>query len=169
MTPPANKPLPRASVPAEPAARRARGLEIIAMEGAVGETISCAVFLSAQRFAEERATKAALGSILRDEVLHARMSWEILAVVVPTLADEEKEALHRHVSWGLGAIEQTHMLPVLRRLERGEAFEPAWAALGVVEPERRVNAFYGALEKRVVPGLDRLGLDGERAWRDRYC
>ncbi len=130
VTPPANKPLARAALPATPAARRARGLEIIAMEGAVGETISCAVFLSAQRWAEEPATKAALASILRDEVLHARMSWEILRVVVPTLADEEKEALHRYVSWGLGAIEQTHMLPVLRRLERGDAFGGAGRARG---------------------------------------
>ncbi|HVY44703.1 MAG TPA: ferritin-like domain-containing protein, partial [Minicystis sp.] len=166
---PANRPLPRAAVPSDPVARRARGLEIVAMEGAVGETISSAVFLTAQRHAEEPATRTALGAILRDEVLHARMSWEILGVVAPTLDDAAREALRTHVSWGLGALEQSHMLPVLKRLERGDRFEPAWAALGVVHPEHRVNAFYGALEKRVLPSLDGLGLDGQGAWRDRYA
>jgi len=38
----------------------------------------------------------------------------------------------------------------------------------VLAPETRVEAFYAAIEQLVVPHLDRLGLDGARAWRDRY-
>jgi len=56
----------------------------------------------------------------------------------------------------------------LERLERREPFDPAYAALGVLAPEARVDAFYAAVEHLVVPRLERLGLDGNRAWRDRY-
>jgi hypothetical protein len=32
----------------------------------------------------------------------------------------------------------------------------------------RVETFYAAVERLVVPRLTRLGLDGRRAWNDRY-
>jgi hypothetical protein len=45
---------------------------------------------------------------------------------------------------------------------------PAYAALGVPNPEARVEAFYFAVERFVVRRLTRLGLDGPLAWMDRY-
>ena len=59
-------------------------------------------------------------------------------------------------------------LPALRRLEAGEPFDPAFAALGVLAPDARVDAFYAAVEHLVVPRLTALGLDGARAWSERY-
>ena len=59
-------------------------------------------------------------------------------------------------------------MPALQRLEAGEPFDPAFAELGVLAPEARVEAFYGAVERLVVPRLDALGLDGTRAWNERY-
>jgi hypothetical protein len=32
----------------------------------------------------------------------------------------------------------------------------------------RIEAFYFAIERLVVPRLQRLGLDAPRAWRERY-
>jgi hypothetical protein len=37
-----------------------------------------------------------------------------------------------------------------------------------MDPEVRVETFYWAVERLVVPRLTRLGLDGVRAWEDRY-
>jgi hypothetical protein len=47
-------------------------------------------------------------------------------------------------------------------------FDPAYAALGVLRPESRIEAFYSAVERLVVPRLTRLGLDGALAWKNRY-
>ena len=53
------------------------------------------------------------------------------------------------------------------RLEAGTPFDPAHAALAC-STEARVDAFYAAVERLVIPRLGALGLDGARAWRDRY-
>jgi hypothetical protein len=53
-------------------------------------------------------------------------------------------------------------------LRESRPFRPAYAALGVVHPESRIEAFYFAVERLVVPRLDALGLDGKGAWAGRY-
>ena len=164
--PPAPRPLETG--PVDAAGRRMRALRIVLVEGAIGETISSALFTTGRRIAEEPSIRAALSRILRDEVVHAKVSWEALAALVPGLAEAEQAALHEELRCALGAIEQDQMVPVLKRLERGDPFDGAWAALGVLPPELRVEAFYGALEKRVLPSLTKLGLDGAAAWNDRY-
>jgi len=68
----------------------------------------------------------------------------------------------------LAHSEQQIAAPSLRFLERGDAFDPAWAQLGVIHPERRVEAFYAAVEQLVLPRLAELGIDAQRAWTNRY-
>jgi hypothetical protein len=46
--------------------------------------------------------------------------------------------------------------------------DPAHGALGVLHPEARVEAFHQAVERHVLPRLTRPGLDGRRAWEERY-
>jgi hypothetical protein len=113
-------------------------------------------------------TRAALTSILGDEVRHARLGWAALGALWPALDEGERRALAREAAAGLGGLERTVALPALRRLDSGEPFDPAHAALGVLAPEARVDAFYHAVERLVIPRLCALGLDGEAAWRDRY-
>ncbi len=168
-TPPRSKPLPRTAFPSGPAERRAQGLKIVLVEGAIGETISSALFAAGRRVAEEPCTKAALGLVLRDEVLHARSYWAALETLRADLDARDLERLHEQARWALGTLERTTVLPALKRLERGEPFDPAWGALGVLPPTERVDAFYEAVDRRVVPRLDALGLDGSGAWRDRYA
>jgi hypothetical protein len=38
----------------------------------------------------------------------------------------------------------------------------------VLHPEARVEAFYTAIERLVLPRLTRLGIDGQLAWKERY-
>ena len=70
---------------------------------------------------------------------------------------------------GLGAIEQQIAAPALRRLEAKIDFAPHYAELGVLAPEARVEAFYEAIERLVIPRLTLLGLDGQSAWDDCYA
>ncbi len=159
-------PLAREPLAAE--AGRARALRLLLVEGAIGETISCALFDAGRHVTKEPASRAALARILRDEVVHARVCWEALTVLVHARDDATIAALQRTATRALGGIEHTQMAPVLARLNRGDRFDAAWGELGVLPPETRVAAFYSAIEKRVVPRLTALGLDGEAAWRDRY-
>lgn len=112
--------------------------------------------------------RAALGAILHDEVRHQRLGWTALGAAWPALSTEQRAVLQREAAAGLAACERQTAVPALRWLEAGRAFDPAYAALGVLHPELRVETFYKAVERLVVPRLTRLGLDGERAWSERY-
>lgn len=145
-----------------------RACALVLIEVAVGETISMAMFRAGRRAAREPLTRAALERILVDEVRHQRLGWSAIFDWWPALETGRREALQEEVRRALGAMEQQIAAPALRRLEKGMAFVPAYAELGVLAPEARVDAFYAAVERLVLPRLARLGLDGARAWQDRY-
>lgn len=146
----------------------ARACALTLIEVAVGETISLAMFRAGRRAAREPLTRAALERILADEVRHQRLGWSAIVEWWPALDSGRRDALQEEARRALGAMEQQIAAPALKRLEEGFAFQPAYADLGVLAPEARVEAFYAAVERLVVPRLTRLGLDGARAWRDRY-
>jgi hypothetical protein len=148
---------------------RRRMLTLLLIEVAAGETISASLFRAGRRAAVEPLTRAALTSIVADETRHRDLGWAAARALLPTYADDrERNALLRDVAAGLASFEQTTARPALLRLQSGEPFDPAYGALGVLAPEARVDAFYTAVEQLVVPRLEELGLDGARAWRDRY-
>ena len=145
-----------------------RACALTLIEVAVGETISLAMFRAGRRAAREPLTRAALERILIDEVRHQRLGWSAIFEWWPALDPQRREALQEEARRGLGAMEQQIAAPALRRLEAGIAFERAYGDLGVLAPEARVEAFYAAVERLVIPRLTRLGLDGGRAWHERY-
>jgi hypothetical protein len=146
-----------------------RVLSLAAIEVAAGETVSCALFSEATTRSREPLTRWALTAILRDEARHAQLGWECLsaALALPG-AGAGLEALHDELKVAFASMEQLTAVPSLRRLEAALPFDPALEGLGVLAPEVRVDAFYAAVEKRVVPRLDALGLRGAEAWADRY-
>jgi hypothetical protein len=147
---------------------RLRAISLLLVEVAIGETISMLLFRAGRRAATEPLTRAALSSILADEARHQRLGWSALAAAWPTLPDALRDAAQREAAFGLGSCERATALPALKWLEAKRPFDPAYAALGVLHPEARVEAFYFAVERLVVPRLTRLGLDGARAWQSRY-
>jgi hypothetical protein len=146
--------------------RRAAALALTLVEGAVGETLSSALFNAGRHATVEPCSRAALAHIARDEARHARRFWELLDVV--ELADADREQLQEEVRRAFAHLERG-IVPALQRLEAGEPFEPALAALGVLAPERRVEAFYDCVERAVRPRLKRIGVDGDLAWARRYA
>lgn len=145
---------------------RAASLHLV--ELAIGETISTYLFRAAYRAAREPLTRAALQSILRDEVRHQRLGWSALEALWPTLAEPVRAGLQHHAARGLAACEQQTAKPAMLWLKERRPFDPEYAALGVLHPEQRVEAFYFAVERFVVPRLGRIGLDGSTAWELRY-
>ncbi len=141
---------------------------LLLVEVAIGETIAMSLFRAGRRSTLEPLTRAALTTIVADEVRHQRLGWSGMAFLWPLLSDPIRTALQTEAACALAAFEQQNARPSLERLQRGEPFDPAYAALGVLEPSARVDAFYVAVERSVVPRLDALGLDGGLAWKDRY-
>lgn len=164
--PPRSRLLPRVGPePITAAERRMRALEIVLIEGAIGETISSALFAAGRRSTDEPRARSTLSRILEDEARHARCFWELLDRLI---SPGDAERLVAVVTESLGAIEQMQVVPSLESLARGDPFDPGWASLGVLSPAARVDAFYGAMERRVLPALTARGLDGEDAWASRY-
>lgn len=147
---------------------RIRAASLLLVEVAIGETISMYLFRAGRRAATEPLTRAALGAIVGDEVRHQRLGWSGLGATWPSLDDATREWMQREAARGLAGCEQTTAAPAMRWLEKKRPFDPACGALGVLDPEVRVETFYAAVERLVVPRLTRLGLDGPRAWTDRY-
>jgi P-aminobenzoate N-oxygenase AurF len=145
-----------------------RTASLLLVEVAMGETISTYLFRAGRRTTVEPLTRAALGAILGDEVRHQRLGWDALTALWPMLSDALRAAVQREAARGLAAAEQQNARPAMLWLQRRQPFDPAYAALGVLNPAFRVEAFYFAVERFVVPRLTRLGLDGPLAWKNRY-
>jgi hypothetical protein len=146
---------------------RTRATALLLVEVAIGETISMCLFRAGRRAAVEPLTRATLGSILRDEARHQRLGWTGFACLWDMLPEPSREAARREAARGLGMCER-QIAPALQWLQRGLVFDPAYAALGVLHPEVRVETFYFAVERLVLPRLTRLGIDGPAAWQNRY-
>lgn len=141
---------------------------LVIAEVAIGETISMSLFRAGRHATSEPLSRAALESILADEVRHQQLGWQGLDELWPRLDSVERDALQLEATRALAASERHIALPVLRRLEAGDHFDPARAALGVLDFEVRAETYYSAVEKLVIPKLSRVGLDGQRAWSERY-
>jgi hypothetical protein len=141
---------------------------LLLVEVAIGETISMYMFRAGSKAAAEPLTRAALRSILRDEARHQRLGWDGLHALWPMLPEAHRERAQHEAARGLAGCEQQIARPAMRWLERRTPFHPAYAELGVLHPEVRIEAFYVAVERLVLPRLTRLGLDGKRAWEGRY-
>ena len=94
--------------------------------------------------------------------------WSSLGAMWPSLDESLRDWMQAEAARGLAGCEQSTAAPAMRWLKDGRRFDPAYGALGVLDPEVRVETFYAAVERLVVPRLARLGLDGPRAWEDRY-
>jgi hypothetical protein len=145
-----------------------RLLSLLLIEVAMGETISMYLFRAGRRASIEPLTRAVLGVIAGDEVRHQRLGWTALAFLWPSLDASSRAILQREATRGLALCEQQTARPAMLWLQARRTFDPSYAALGVLHPESRVEAFYFAVERFVVPRLTRLGLDGDLAWQSRY-
>jgi hypothetical protein len=151
------------------AAPSMRMASLLLVEVAMGETISMSMFRAGRRAAREPLTRATLERVLADEVRHQRLGWTALAALWPLFCAAERDALQDEATRALGGLELQMAAPALRWLEAGRPFDPAHAELGVLAPEVRVEAFYDAVERLVLPRLHRLGLDGAGAWQSRHA
>ncbi len=91
----------------------ARLLSLLLIEIAMGETISMYLFRAGRRAAIEPLTRAALSSIVGDEVRHQRLGWQGLAFLWSTLDESMRAFLQSEAARGLAMCEQQTARPAM--------------------------------------------------------
>ena len=130
----------------------------------LSEMHSVAFFVASLDRMEDPYLRVITRSLLADEVLHGRFGFYYLSAWSDWLA--ERPAVRSSISSYL-----RHVFAVCERaFVREEAGAPAGRddhALGLVSCELGREVFVQCMEEAVVPGLERFGLDGRRAWQTR--
>jgi hypothetical protein len=131
---------------------------------AIGETLACALIGACHERAEDPVARAVLGTVLADEVHHARLGWYYLTWRAPqwTLAERQR------VADAAGAV----VMDTERRFWRGrdaksKSHARSARALGVLDSKSQRRAVARVMEDEIVPALDAFGLGASHAWRAR--
>ncbi len=127
----------------------------------LSETVACALIDAERREAPAGPLRDVLGSILADEVGHARLGWRWLAAHAERLAEPALRA--RLGDWLAVAFAhvEAHELANLRP---GATPDPAF---GVCDGADARGLFYDTVEQVIVPRLTAHGLPAAEAWSRR--
>jgi hypothetical protein len=130
---------------------------------AIGETLACALLGACHARATDPVAKAVYGTILSDEIHHARLGWYYLTWRAPQWTKNERQRIADRAG--------DMVMDAERRFSRGRDAPPgsrkAARALGVLETSGQRRALHGVMEDEIVPALDALGLGASHAWRIR--
>lgn len=144
--------------------------EAIAVACCIGETLSRPMLEAIAIVTTDPVAEACTRQILRDEHLHATFGWETLGELVPRLRDADREALQRCISRALAGFQTSTACGIEVAAVADSVLEVVRGAanLGTLDDLQYAMIFYGTLETEVLPGFDRVGLDGPRAWAERH-
>lgn len=143
-----------------------RALRNVLYASCLSEMVAAARLVDALEHTTDPLARAATRAVLADEVMHGRFGFLYLE------ASQGYLAAHPDVRGSLAEYLR-HAFAVLERelagaaLARAHRPSPAAQALGVLDPRRAREVFYGTIEAAVVPALEQQGLDAGRAWRER--
>ncbi len=130
---------------------------------AVGEALAAALLLECRDGAKDAVARRLYGSLLADEVHHARLGWYYFAWRAEQWSQAERQRLADRIAEFVIGIERRFWVG-----RDAPAAESAMAkALGVLDTERQRAAIAQVMEEEIVPGLDAIGLGGSHAWRVR--
>ncbi|MEC7521987.1 MAG: hypothetical protein VYE22_19030 [Myxococcota bacterium] len=140
----------------------------------IGETISRPLFEALATVITDPVPEAVVRQVLRDEHLHATFGWEALAWMWERLDAADREWLQGRLAKRLAGFERGCLVGgVTLESIAGQAIEVAPPGadappnLGHLDPKVYAMIFYATLEAEVLPRFAALGLDAERAWRER--
>jgi hypothetical protein len=111
--------------------------------------------------------RAVLEVILADEVAHAKLGWQFVGAVAPTLDAEARArtSAYLRVAFAYLVEKELPLLPVSPPLDDVDVKAREAAGLCSGASARRI--FFDTLTRVVVPSLEALGFDAARAWQTR--
>lgn len=128
--------------------------------GCMSETIAVSVIRAEHAEIEGGPLGDVLGTILADEVAHARLGWSLLGVLLPKLDAAARGRLDAYL---VDAFAHQVRYEVPKLPVHGGA-TPAAAQAGVCDGAFARGIFVDTVETVIVPGLERAGLAAAPAW-----
>lgn len=127
----------------------------------IGETISVAMLAGVRESATDPFVSRLLTQMLADESFHSRFGWWWLESERARITREERAMLDAWLPKVLASIDA--MRP------EGAALAAPYVAspFGSMAPRARAEALDRAIERTILPGLERAGIDGRGAWARR--
>ena len=130
---------------------------------AIGETLAAALLTECRRRATNPVTKALFGSLVADEVHHARLGWYYAAYRAPLFTLPERQELANRVADFVMGLEEEFWLG----RDAPESARGAAKALGVLDSETQRRVIASVVEGEILGALDEIGLGASLAWRAR--
>lgn len=124
------------------------------------ETVAVALVTSERELAGPPAIRHVLDRILRDEVKHARFGWRLVDTLCPSLDAKTRESLDAYL-----VDVFRHQIDFHGGFLRMGAAEDAGVAIGAADGPANWATFLATVEGVIIPGLARVGLRAEEAWR----
>jgi hypothetical protein len=142
-----------------------RALRNVIYGCALSEIVNTARFVDAMDTMSDPFLKDITRQLLSDEVLHGQFGflyleeWRDWLTVNP----EVQTSLARYLR---------HAFVVLEKQLSGAGGKPKTLtdderAVGIPDPARLPETFYATIEGAIVPGLERFGIEAEKAWKER--
>ncbi len=125
------------------------------------ETIAASLLSEARRRATDPMMKAVYGSVLADEIHHARLGWYYLAWRAPQWSREDRQYLADAIAPRIAA--RAAQISDGRPAPAGNV--RALRALGVMDAASQAEVVKRAMETEIVPAFDALGLGASHAWK----
>ena len=135
--------------------------------GCLSETVAVALISEERVLATEPLIKWTLDKILADEVTHAKLGWSLAGSIVPTLDDSGRERTERYLRAAFAHLEINELPLLASKPEHDVVMKQQREALGLCEGEGPQVLFAQTVESVIIPGLEVLGLDALRCWRER--
>lgn len=132
----------------------------------LGETVSAGLIGATHAAASSPPIRETLRRLHRDEVYHGELGWHLLEWLLEAGGAEVREGLARTLPEALRRLEAlcTDYGPAALAV----TWEVTDAELGSLSVEAHRDAFFDAVERLLLPRLDRAGLAGRAAWAARH-
>ncbi|HEX7666155.1 MAG TPA: ferritin-like domain-containing protein [Polyangiaceae bacterium] len=146
---------------------RVRVRDVVIAAFCIGETISGRMFKRALRAATVPVARDVVEAIVVDETFHGELGWELGALLMRDVTQEEHAALAARLPRVFAHYARLCLATRGRVWAMREPQEEPAPNFGALTEAGYARAFYEGMEEDVVPGLVAIGLpEAEAAWAE---
>jgi hypothetical protein len=129
----------------------------------MSEVVNCARLVDHLDTMKDPFLRDCVRQLLADEIMHGKFGFLYLETRREWLNDERRESLGRFLCHAFASLERQYSgrSAPKRELSQDER------DLGLPDPARLPETFYGTVEGAIIPGLERFGLAATHAWKNR--
>jgi hypothetical protein len=145
--------------------REERALRNVLYTTCLSEMVAVGRLVDALEATTDPLVRAATRAVLTDEVMHGQYGFLYLDACRGWLDEQPavRDSLVTYLRHAFAVLEHE----MVHGLAQARRPTPGACRLGVIDPHRARDVFYGTVEAAIVPGLEARGLAAGAAWRQR--